>query len=501
MASISAPGSVLVEAGAGCAKTTTLEMSAGLIRIPALAVAFNKSIAQEMGRRLPGNFACKTMNALGHAAWARALGQGLKLDDRKSGKLVTEMAKARRLHLSTSQWDSARALFREAQIQGLVPQAEDKLGTTLVPDDREGWASLVETSASDVSQDDFDFVWEIAREALVENIRLARAGVVSFDDQIYCSTMLGGQFGRFPVIFLDEDQDLNPLQIRMVSQSMRPDTKLVAVGDRHQSIYAFRGAVGEAAQQLQLLRPTESWTELPLMTSFRCPQIVALRQRGHVPAFRAYAANPPGQVHQFNSELGWSWSDVVGRLPEPDMEVAVLCRNNGPLLGLAFALIRRNISCYVLGRDLGKGLLTLIKKLVPDETLPVELLTERLEAWEVTEFSKARANDKPELASRISDKVECIRAVISGTEARNVGQVNRQIERLFSKDTGRVLLSSVHKAKGREWPAVLHLDPWRVPSKWARGNARAMEQEANLRYVCETRTKHTLLMANLEDFH
>jgi len=506
LASISATsGSTMVEAGAGCAKTTTLEMAASHVKIPALALAFNKRIATEMSKRLPGNFACKTMNALGHSAWARASGMALKLDDRKSGKLITQVSKNRKMDLSTDQWDAARALFREAQIQGLVPREEDRLNTTLVPDTREGWAELLTSASSDITQDDFDFLWEISREALIENIRLARQGTISFDDQIYCSTMLGGQFGRFPVIFLDEDQDLNPLQIRMVSQSMRPDTRLMAVGDQHQSIYAFRGAVGEAAKQIRLLRPESSWTELPLMTSFRVPQIVAARQRAHVPLFQAHGTNPPGAIFDWRGANGlqdWGWESVIAALPDPSVQVAVLCRNNAPILDLAFKLIRQGVSCYVLGRDLGKGLLTLIKKLSGDEGLPTLALLERLEKWHEAEFTKAKANDKPDLASRITDRVDCIIAVAEGTQAPDVGSLRRQIERLFAKDSGRVVLSTIHKAKGLEWSAVLHLDPGRIPSKWAKfGGPRAMEQEANLLYVCETRTKHTLILANLKDFH
>ena len=52
---------------------------------------------------------------------------------------------------------------------------------------------------------------------------------------------------------------------------------------------------------------------------------------------------------------------------------------------------------------------------------------------------------------------------------------------------------------------MLHLDPWRIPSKWAReaareGDTAQLDQEWNLKYVAETRTKHTLLEANLKTF-
>src|SRR5215831_2747290 len=80
--------SVMVEAGAGCAKTSTLTMASSRVKVPGLAIAFNKSIATELEKRLPGNFSCKTMNGLGHGAWARSRGlkgNGLKLEPRKVG--------------------------------------------------------------------------------------------------------------------------------------------------------------------------------------------------------------------------------------------------------------------------------------------------------------------------------------------------------------------------------------------------------------------------------
>lgn len=513
--------SVMVEAGAGCAKTTTLEMSASQVKIPALALAFNKRIQLELGNRLPGNFTCKTMNALGHAAFARATGLNLKLDDRKVGKIVTEVCKSRKINLSSDEWDGARMLVREAQIQGLVPSGCGP--ETLVEDTPEGWRELLSSSTSDMDLSDFEFIWEIARETLIESLRLSRLGIITFDDQIYCSTLISGQFGKFPFIFLDEDQDLNPLQIRMVVKSMRADARILAVGDIHQSIYAFRGAVGQAAEQLKLFTTRPSWTDLPLMTSFRVPQLIAERQRQHVPLFRAHGANASGAIVQLGSShhrkpwepelgalldydetpqyLGWTWEDLTDSLPDPHTELAILCRNNAPLLGMAFALIRQGIGCKMAGRDIGKGLVSLVRKIARDENTPADIVRGRLEDWLESERTKAEANGRPDLADRAEDKAECIIAVLDGTEARDSGQLCRQIEYLFAKEQGLVTLSSIHRAKGLEWPAVLLLDPWRMPHPRAiKAGGRALEQEHNLRYVAETRTKHTLMFANLEHF-
>ena len=101
--------SLMISAYAGTAKSTTLQMAAPSVRTISLALAFNKKIADELRPRLPDHFTVKTLNALGHAAWAKTLAvQSIKLDDRKIGKLITQTAKDFKIHLTTAQWDQSR---------------------------------------------------------------------------------------------------------------------------------------------------------------------------------------------------------------------------------------------------------------------------------------------------------------------------------------------------------------------------------------------------------
>ena len=122
--------SVEVAAGAGCAKSSTLEMAAPGIRVPALALAFNKKIATELKSRLPSNFSPMTLNGLGHRAWMRKLGPGVKIeiDDRKVGKIASEVAKDHGVELQSDQWDGLRQMISKAQQVGLVPEGEQRLG-------------------------------------------------------------------------------------------------------------------------------------------------------------------------------------------------------------------------------------------------------------------------------------------------------------------------------------------------------------------------------------
>jgi DNA helicase II / ATP-dependent DNA helicase PcrA len=237
------------------------------------------------------------------------------------------------------------------------------------------------------------------------------------------------------------------------------------------------------------------------MTSFRVPKLVAARQTDHVPGFRAHESNAPGQIVQVGSLGGWTWDTVTRVAPDWPIDTAILCRNNAPLITLAFKLIRNQIGCHVLGRDISKGLKALTKKLCPDDNTKADIVKGKIQEWLQSELAKARVNDNPDAADKFTDKAESIIAVLESAECQDAGQLRRQIDNLFNRENSLITLSTVHKAKGMEWPVVMHLDPQRVPSQRAiNQGGRALEQELNLKYVAETRTKHTLLLAQAESY-
>lgn len=518
--------SIMGQAYAGCSKTSTLEMSAPKVKTAALAVAFNKSIAEEMSRRLPNNWLCKTMNGLGHQAWAKAQqSKGvtqLKLDDKKLGKLLTEEAKTRRMELDGDLWTQGRQLISGAMRAGIVPGDE---GEYLTPDTRDNWEAVAEDLEIN---GDFDYLYELCHQTLKASIKLARQGIISYDDQVYCPTVLVGIWPKFPRVAVDEAQDLNLLNHRMVQQVLRSDGLLTVIGDDKQSIYAFRGSVNGSMEKMRGISASR-WLDLPLHTTFRCPKVIVARQQEHAPGFKAYGTNAEGRFARFSSRetieegyqrlvvendlepvtldnmRGWNWAKLQSDKPAPQASLAILCRNNGPLMQLAFKLIRRGVGVVMAGRDIGRGLQALSRKIIPVDNTPRDICAGKIEEWRERESSLARANGKDEKCAGIEDRAECLQAVLSHAGAQDAGSLRAILDQLFARTEGLARLSSVHRAKGLEWDTVLHLDPWRLPSKWARqsaarGDMRQLEQEKNLKYVCETRTKHTLIEANLEDF-
>lgn len=499
--------SLMIKADAGCAKSSTLKMLGQVIKGSVLGMAFNKSTAKEMADSMPGNFAWKTANGLGHGAWIRANPGVSKwtLDDRKLGKLISQSAKDHKITLSSDQWDEVRQLVQMAMLNGLTP---DNVGRPLIQETPELWTEMAEDLF--IAEEDRPLLIDLARGVLIESIRFARLGTISFDDQIYCSVCLNGRFAQYPDLMSDEAQDLNSLNHQMLRLSLRPDGRIICVGDPKQSIYAFRGAHTESMEQIRALRP--KWQDLKLQTTFRCPKVVVARQQHHAPGFNAFHSNAEGKFTRFPEGIRfdddgsdvqtWGWKDLQA---ETAGSLAILCRNNAPLMSMAFKLIRRRVGVKMLGRQLGKNLIAFSKKIVPkDETL-ADISTGMITEWREREIGLLKAQDKPHKIEAVEDQTECLLAVLGDAEARDAGQMRKLLEQLFSKEDGLVNLGSGHRAKGLEWDTVLHVDPWRLPSRQAReaqrlGDPRPMNQEMNLNYVIETRTKHTLINANLEDF-
>jgi len=174
-------------------------------------------------------------------------------------------------------------------------------------------------------------------------------------------------------------------------------------------------------------------------------------------------------------------------------------------MSMALQLLRKGVGVQMLGRDIGKTLVALAKKILPQVDLGAEACQEAIETWAEREISLARANEREHKVSGIMDRRDCLLAVLEFGPCLTANALLATLVELFSREHGQVILATGHGAKGLEFDVVLHLDPWRIPSKYARaaaaeGQRDQLEQELNLRYVIETRAKQVLVQASLEDF-
>jgi len=247
----------------------------------------------------------------------------------------------------------------------------------------------------------------------------------------------------------------------------------------HNSIYGFRGADSSSLDSIASEFDAQSF---PLTVTYRCPTSVVKLARAYVPHLEAVEGAPEGRVtSEPLATIDWRSSDLV------------VCRNNAPLITLAYQLLRKRVACKVLGRDIGAGVKGLVKKLRP-KSLPD--LLERAAKYELEQTLKLRAADKQAQVEALVDRVETLRAF--AVEARDLTDLENSIDSMFAEDVvDMVVLSTIHKAKGAEAPRVVVLDPRRMPARGARAEWE-IQQERNLCYVAYTRARETLVFASLD---
>lgn len=463
---------LLINALAGAAKSTTLEFICKYkTGIPILSLAFNKKIAEELGSRLPGHVQCKTLNALGHMVWSKALGSRLTLDTKKTNSYVKEWIEdhLKKRDLSDA-WDCFGQLMRAAdgaKMGGYVPKG---LFTGIARPLRD----QLDLSSYDELFDGSppDWLIPLIDHCIKSSVTAAYKGLIDFNDQIYMPTIFGGTFPAFPLVMVDEAQDLSPLNHEMLVRLAKQ--RLIAVGDPWQSIYGFRGAVTNG---MGVLKERFAMAEFTLSVSFRCPRSVVRKAQSRVPHMRWAEWAKEGRVETLDS-----WS--ADRIPKGS---AIICRNNAPLLRVGLDLIAKGRGVKILGSDIGPTLIKTLKKLGDGQMGQADVLT-AIDKWAAEKLAKARA------VGTIEDKAECLRVFAAAAPTLN-GAV-AYAEMLFSAG-GEIQLMSGHKSKGLEFDTVYHLDPWRVPSKFAQ-EGEALQQELNIRYVIETRSKSALYLVTSE---
>lgn len=472
-------GNASIEAVAGSGKTSTIVEAAN--RLPptarALFLAFNKSIALELGARLPANVEAKTLNALGHGAWCRYTGKRtIKLNTDKTRDIIRDVMSDTEEKIYGF---GVRRLVALAKTVGIVPQATTKtvLGG-LVEDNDDEWQGLIDWFDLDFGEGaSIDYAIDLAREVLEKSIYSA-VSEIDFDDQIYMTTIMRVPMNLYDFVFVDEAQDLNAMQRQMLRMSLRPNGRLVAVGDPHQAIYGFRGADSQSMANLQSEFRT---TTLPLSISYRCPKAVVAEAQRFVSHIQASDTAPDGEVI------------TLGTFDHTHFDAtdAIVCRANAPIIGMAFKLLRKQIPVRVLGREIGAGLIVLIKKMRASSL--VELDTKLLDhqTAECEKFMRCHMEQK---AEALMDRISTIQVFMDALEPGNqtIDALIRLIESLFTDNNrGRLTLCTVHKAKGLEWHRVFILNPQLMPSKYATQEWQ-QAQEVNIQYVAVTRARQRL---------
>ena len=480
---LNASGSLIVQAVAGSGKTFTIVQAAQYIPAKAKAVflAFNKSIATELGNKLPSHVESKTLNALGWAVIRYRIGKHVEIDSSKTRTILN------RLYPDTEENADVHSVRTElyniigkAKSHGLIPPGMPiPRGTYEATPER--WLTLMDRYDVDPNGIGEDAFIDLANEILTAS--LEDRDTFDFDDQLYVPVALDLPCWGYDWIIIDEAQDVSHVQRTLLSKFMRRGGlgRLIAVGDSHQAIYGFRGADSQSLANIRRLFKAD---ELPLSITYRCPRAVVEVAQRYVPHIECSDTAEDGEVLH---PKDWA----VDSFGDQDL---VVCRNTAPLIQLAYKCIAEGKQVHVMGREIGKGLVNVVKKVAGKRIKKIDAFNVKLDKWATAQKRKVKEGDEAKIAA-IQDKVECIAILSAGRET--VAELIKAIEDIFSDSSAGTTLATVHKAKGLEAPRVFILEPDLMPSKWATQEWQ-QEQERNLMYVAVTRALETLVYLPLD---
>lgn len=466
-----------VDAVAGAGKTTTLVEACNRMKGTIAFCAFNKKIADEIEKRvahLP-NITAGTFHRLGLRAWTNAYGKP-HVDSKKIEKICEEEGIDWRFNKFVC------FMVSQLKLAGYGIEGAQAPSFSQIADHFDAWAMLPG------GEDKNGRAEEMVKQVMRESVQLA-GEVLDFDDMLYMPLAMKVPMPQHDNVLIDEAQDTNAMRRMLARAILKPGGRVIAVGDPHQAIYGFTGADAHA---LDILEKEFNCVRLPLTVTYRCPKAVVRHAQRWVGHISAADTAPEGTVR----EISRSEFDSLGSGALTGKD-AILCRNTRPLIDTALGLIRRGVGCRVEGRDIGQQLIRLATRWKGVRTLSE--LQDKLEEHRRSEVAKLIQKHQDAQAAMLEDRIDSLIAVIAHVGySKSVEDLKSRINTLFAdtvpgEEPRVVTLSTIHKAKGREWDRVYLLgrDIF-MPSKYAKQEWE-LEQEDNLCYVAVTRAKKELI--------
>ena len=499
-------GNVILEAVAGAGKTTTLIQAMKRMNGRIFFGAYNQKIVAEIEEKARDASALRdgvfisTMHSIGYKVFRNGLSEQerrfLKVTDTKSRDILDEMIKEAPLDM--------QLLMKQAQgfVCKLVSFAKQYLIGVKASDGSiyggdEGllppWLTLVDHFALNAELNEKIPVSQAVAWTL-EVYRRSRARcrkVIDFDDMIYAPLALGCKFYNYDWLLGDEWQDANPARREMAMRMLAPGGRALFVGDDRQAIYGFAGA---SSGSLAITQKMFNCKLMPLTVTYRCAKSIVTHAHQWVNHIQAHPSAKDGVVRAFTpvpplkDQKPLPWYAVEAIQPSD----AVLCRYTRPLIMTAYEFLRAGIACKVEGRDIGNGLCKLAQRW---SIRTISALETRLGEYLDNELRKAALKEDTKREQEVTDVVDTLRIFIERSRAKGHTQIDQlvgEIQSLFADNVTNVtVLSTGHKAKGREWDRVF----W-IQANGGRPSEREWQkiEEDNIKYVICTRARNELVL-------
>lgn len=269
------------------------------------------------------------------------------------------------------------------------------------------------------------------------------------------------------VLVIDEAQDMNPDEYRLVEALMKANEgmRVIAVGDDDQNIYAFRGSDSAYMRKMitekeaRLYELTENFRSKANIVRFANLFVRSIRRRLKNREITA-VSKESGEVVLFRHRSPHMEEAVVENLlhARTDGTACVMTRTNEEALRLLGLLLHKGISARLIQSNDGFSLYDLAE---------VRFFLKKLDAAGKTSIIREEDWDaaKAQLSAAYADSacMENCRKMLADFERSCQKKYRSDLEEFlreskyedfYPEDRGLVLVSTIHKTKGREFDQV-----------------------------------------------
>ena len=480
--------SLKISAYAGSGKTSTLKLIANgpFKGCRSLYIAFNSAIAKDARNSFPSSVEVKTLHSVARRALNVGHGESGNLNARFVAQIIGENSKdwltkkGMPRALTQAKWIAAAlTLFCQS--------ADSELGRRHIQAALDRAVYRIPTSIQDTPEahrihEEHMTLREAAAKLLGKLCPRVWAAVSDWrrngmtpphdcylkmfqlDDELIETTM-----SEFEYVMLDECQDLNPVMTSIAVKSQRP---LIAVGDSYQQIYSWRGAddaleflPGALLHLSQSFRFGDEIADLAWATLTNKPQNrPTVKLRG----------NPTR-----NSVIDDQCDAII-------TNGAVVARTNAGVLRAAADVALSGRPVHIVG-GIDALAADLRSALALYQGRRKDVVVESLKRFESWADLKLEAEDSDDVGLQ-----KLIDAIEGGKALRDLAA----IEKMHVADEARaaVIVSTVHKSKGREWSTVTQWNDFPTPAKLLLWYENACKQEDEQR-------RREMIKAVLEEYH
>jgi DNA helicase-2/ATP-dependent DNA helicase PcrA len=350
---------------------------------------------------------------------------------------------------------------------------------------------------------------------------LLRAAVWGIEEHPDVADQVRAQYRHFVV---DEYQDVNPAQERLLQAWLGGRDDLTVVGDASPTIYSFTGATSSYLIEVaRACRGARGGTLVRLVRDYRStPQVVGLanqviklargdearlrleltgqRPAGPEPAIRAFPDEPAEAVG-----VATRCAELIAA-GTPAREIAVLFRTNAQSQAYEEALAEAGVAYTVQGAERFFDRAEVRQAMVALRAAARTVEEPTLKETVVTALAAAVnwRPDAPPAGGAARERWQALAALVELAEefgddrslADFTEELNRRAALQHAPTVDGVTLASLHSAKGLEWDAVflVGLVEGVLPTTYAK-TPDAVEEERRLLYVGITRARQWLSLS------